>query len=119
MLEHLVNYIDINAVRCDTFLANMHEGVVFFHQLKFGPKNFDSVTLEKCNVQRTIVHSFTLIEIEKARYMLHMFFLSLYKLLVLYIFVCKKPLLARALGLKAKAAKPSARETIGYLVYNL
>ena len=31
--------------------------------------------------------------------------------------VCKIPLLARALGLKA-AARPSARATIGYLVYN-
>ena len=31
-------------------------------------------------------------------------------------FVCKIPLLARALGLKA-AARPSARATIGYLVY--
>ena len=30
--------------------------------------------------------------------------------------VCKIPLLARALGLKA--ARPSARATIGYLVYN-
>ena len=30
--------------------------------------------------------------------------------------VCKIPLLARALGLKA--AMPSARATIGYLVYN-
>ena len=31
-------------------------------------------------------------------------------------FVCKVPLLARAFGLKA--ARPSARETIGYIVYN-
>ena len=30
--------------------------------------------------------------------------------------VCKIPLLARAIGLKA--ARPSARATIGYLVYN-
>ena len=35
-----------------------------------------------------------------------------------YRFVCKIPLLARALGL-IKAARPSARATIGYLVYNL
>ena len=34
------------------------------------------------------------------------------------ILVCKIPLLARALGLKAKA-RPSARATMGYLVYNL
>ena len=32
------------------------------------------------------------------------------------LFVCKIPLLARALGLAA--AKPSARATIGYLAYN-
>ena len=32
-------------------------------------------------------------------------------------FVCKIPLLVRALGLKAEAARPSARATIGYLVY--
>ena len=31
--------------------------------------------------------------------------------------VCKIPLLARALGLKAECARPSARATIGYLVY--
>ena len=30
-------------------------------------------------------------------------------------FVCKIPLLARALGLKAR---PSARATLGYLIYN-
>ena len=34
-------------------------------------------------------------------------------------FVCKIPLLARALGLKAAAARPSARATIGYLVYKI
>ena len=34
------------------------------------------------------------------------------------LFVCKIPLLARALGLKA-ATRPSARATIGYLVYNM
>ena len=33
-----------------------------------------------------------------------------------FLIVCKIPLLARALGLKAR---PSARATIGYLVYNL
>ena len=33
-----------------------------------------------------------------------------------FILVCKIPLLARALGLKAR---PSARATIGYLVYNI
>ena len=33
--------------------------------------------------------------------------------------VCKKPLLARALGLKLAAARQSARATIGYLVNKL
>ena len=37
---------------------------------------------------------------------------------VICIFVCMIPLLARALGLKA-ATRPSARATIGYLVYNM
>ena len=46
----------------------------------------------------------------------------------LFWVVCKIPLLARALGLKAyaaarhsayAAARPSARATIGYLVYNI
>ena len=34
-----------------------------------------------------------------------------------FAIVCKIPLIARALGLKAEAARPSARATIGYLVY--
>ena len=33
------------------------------------------------------------------------------------LLVCKIPLLARALGLKAEAARPSARATIEFLVY--
>ena len=33
------------------------------------------------------------------------------------LIICKIPLLARALGLKA-VTRPSARATIGYLVYN-
>ena len=38
----------------------------------------------------------------------------------LSILVCKISLLTRALGLKAAAAiRPSARATIGYLVYNV
>ena len=35
---------------------------------------------------------------------------------ILYYLICKIPLLARAPGL---TARPSARATIGYLVYNL
>ena len=41
--------------------------------------------------------------------------LILFKLYIIIIIVCKIPLLARALGLSA--ARPSARATIGYIVY--
>ena len=34
-----------------------------------------------------------------------------------HVIACKIPLLARAFGMRAEAARPSARATIGYLVY--
>ena len=54
-------------------------------------------------------------ELDSARYIFEICIVDTYAR-ARCLFVCKIPLLARALGLKAR---PSARATIGYLVYKL